>query len=52
MYVILFCFNFENYTCSINNIFNVDSYNYSLHVCIDYMYLLLMNHTGKFYTCL
>ena len=29
----LFCFNFENYTCSINKIFNVNNY-YSLHDCI------------------
>ena len=30
----LFCFKFKNYTCSMNNIFNVNGYNYCLHDCI------------------
>ena len=50
----LSCFNFENYKYSINKIFNVDSYNYSLHDCILYRLHVssLINHTGKFYPCL
>ena len=42
----LSCFNFENYTYSINKIFDVDSYNCSLHDCI---YVLLNLGICTFY---
>ena len=49
----LFCFNFEDYTCSINKIFYLDSNNYGLHDCIYRLHASsLMNYTGKFYICL